>query len=182
MSTKATKAPTAAKTAAKPKLDLRQLQAQQLSGEDIEQAKGSEDDSYSFPAHESDRIHLKLVKKENDPVKKEYVSKEKIVKLVPTQYQRMELNGSFAEYDEQTILHDPRPKAVASVATQPAEPGKQKEPAQPISTIPTLQDAQMRYQQLYGEVAPAVGYDELIDLIKAKGGLTTEEAEELAAE
>lgn len=169
MSTKKTTAAAPAKPAAKQKLDLRQLQAQQLSGEDIEQAKGSEDDSYSFPAHESDRIHVELVKKENDPVAKEYVTRKKTVKLYPAEFERMEKNGSFDEYDSQTVLHDPR-KAGATKTAAPAASGTKKEPMQPVEGLPTLQDAQMRYQELYGEKAPAdKTYEQLVELIQAKG-------------
>ncbi|MDF7810713.1 hypothetical protein [Hymenobacter sp. YC55] len=179
MSTKAKTAP-AAKAVAKPKLDLKTLQAQQLSGEDLTTAKGNGDDSYEFPEHEAQFIHLKLTRKENDPVKKEYVTIEKTVKLYPLQYERMEKNGTFAEYDSQTILHDPRTKAAVSEASKPAQPGQAKEPMTPISTLPSLQDAQMRYKQVYEQDAPAVGYDELVELIKEKNGLTDEELEETA--
>ncbi|SNC62299.1 hypothetical protein SAMN06265337_0642 [Hymenobacter gelipurpurascens] len=111
-------------------------------------------------------------------MRKKYVEESKVVKLVPAQFERMVENNSFAEFDKQTILHDPRPKAVAKAAAQPAEPGEPKQPAQPLASLPTLQDAQMRYQQLYNEVAPAVGYNELIDLIKAKDSTAGEEQEE----
>ncbi|RSK50098.1 hypothetical protein [Hymenobacter rigui] len=163
----------AAKVAAKTqKLDLRELQAKQLNGEEIEQAKGNQDSSYEFPAHEADRVHLKLTKKVNDPVKKEYSDVDKVVKLVPAQYERMERNNAFAEYDSQTILHDPRPAAAKKEAEASAEAGDgNKEPMQPKKELPSLQDAQMRFQQLYPEekeLTASKNYDELIELIQAK--------------
>ncbi|MET4106033.1 hypothetical protein [Hymenobacter sp. UYP22] len=162
----------ASKTAKTQKLDLRELQAKQLNGEEIEQATGNQDSSYSFAAHEADRIHLKLTSKDNDPVKKEYVERSKIVKLVPTQYERMERNNAFAEYDSQTILHDPRPAAAKKEAEAPAEAGDaNKAPMQPKNELPSLQDAQMRFQELYPEekeLTASKNYDELVELIRVK--------------
>src|SRR4028118_398041 len=103
MSTKTKMAP---KTAAKPKLDLEELQQKQLSGEPIDMVAGNQDDFYEFAAHEADRLHIELSKKENDPVKKEYVTRSKVVKLYPLEFDRMEKNGSFAEYDSVVIKHD----------------------------------------------------------------------------
>ncbi|GAA3940489.1 hypothetical protein [Hymenobacter algoricola] len=169
MSTKTKTAPAATKTTAKPKLDLKQLQQQQMNEETSEPTEsGSEDEEYKFHAHEADRIHVKLTKKENDPIKKEYVTVDKVVKLYPVEYDRMKKNGSFDEYDSVTILHDSR-KGGSTKTMGVAAAGEKKEPMQPAEGLPTLQDVQMRYQQLYNEVAPAdKDYHELLELIKAK--------------
>ncbi|RSK29856.1 hypothetical protein [Hymenobacter metallilatus] len=161
--------PKVAAKAKTPKLDLKTLQSQQLNGEDIEQAKGNQDDSYEFPAHEADRVHVKLTSKVNDPVKKEYTVVDKVVKLVPAQYERMERNNAFAEYDSQTILHDPRPQAAKKEAE--TDDTGTKQPMQPNATQPSLQDAQMRFQELYPEdkeLTASKNYDELVELIRAK--------------
>lgn len=149
---------------------MKELQQKQLSGEELEQASGSEDESYQFPAHEADRVHVKLTKKVNDSVKKEYVDIDKVVKLVPAQFERMVKNESFAEYDSQTILHDPRPKA-AQKTEGLAAPGAAKAPMQPVAGLPSLQDAQNYYQELFPEKKDLVAgfeYDELLAQIREK--------------
>jgi hypothetical protein len=152
-----------AKTAPPQKLDLKTLQSQQLSGEDLTKATGNVDSSYSFPAHEAAYVHVRLTKKVNDPVLKQYTEETVIKKYAPVQFTRMDKSGYFntQSYDKVELVHDPR-----QAATQPAVTGNK--PWEPSEGLPTLQDAQLRYQELYGHKAPAVSYGALVELIQAK--------------
>ncbi|QNH60740.1 hypothetical protein [Hymenobacter sediminicola] len=152
-----------AKTAPPQKLDLKTLQSQQLSGEDIAQATGNVNSDYSFPAHEAAYVHVRLTKKVNDPILKQYTEETTDKKFAPVQFTRMDKSGYFntQSYDKVELLHDPR-----RAATQPAVTGNK--PWEPSEGLPTLQDAQLRYQELYGHKAPAVSYGALIELIQAK--------------
>ncbi len=121
------------------------------------------DSSYSFPAHEAAYVHVRLTKKVNDPVLKQYVEESVTKKYAPAQFTRMDKSGYFntQSYDKVELLHDPR-----RPATQPAVTGNK--PWEPSEGLPTLQDAQLRYKELYGHNAPAVSYAALVELIDAK--------------
>ena len=156
-----------AKTAKASKLNLKELQAQQANDERPEKSvSGSEDSEYKLHSYESHYVHVEILKKENDPVQKEYVDRKKTVKLYPVEFERMEKNGSFDEYDKVTILHDGR-KSSAKSSPTPAGKG----PMEPLDDVPTLQDAQMRFQELYPEdkeLTASKTYEELVQLIKDK--------------
>jgi len=163
----ATKTALTAKTA-KPKLDLRELQQKQLNGEEIEMTAGNADDAgdYEFPSHESDRVHVELTKKVNDPILKQYTDEVTRKKFVPAQFDRMVRSGYFdtTTYDKVRVLHDPRYTKSAPASTAPTG----ARPWEPAEGLPTLQDAQMRYKELYGQNAPAVSYESLLEFIQAK--------------
>jgi hypothetical protein len=153
------------------KIDLKELQQQQIDADGDPSAskeakqKGNVDSSYELPTHAAHRLHLKLSRRVNDPVKKEYTDVSNIVELTPSEYERMKSNGSFAEYDEQQILHDPRPEAVRKAsatgdvpAKTPSDPGTQ--------SFTSLQAAQMRYKELTGADAPTdKSFLDLLELI-----------------
>jgi hypothetical protein len=153
------------------KIDLKELQQQQIeangdfSASQEAKQKGNVDSSYELPKHAAHRIHLKLSRRVNDPVKKEYADVSNVVELTPSEYERMKSNGSFAEYDEQELLHDPRPASVREAsetgdvpANTPSDPGKQ--------SFTSLQAAQMRYKELTKQDAPTdKSFLELLELI-----------------
>lgn len=153
------------------KTDLKELQAQQTEADGDftaskeKKQKGNKDSSYELPEHAAHRIHLRLSRKVNDPVKKEYTTEEQVVELSPQQYERMKSNNSFAGYDAQDILHDPRPAAVQQASAKgdvpagsPSDPGTQ--------SFTSLQAAQMRYRELTGKDAPTdKSFMELLELI-----------------
>ncbi|MCC3156442.1 hypothetical protein LJ737_04290 [Hymenobacter sp. 15J16-1T3B] len=156
-----------AKAAKRPKIDLQELQRKQLDGEDLDTQKGNtaEGADYDLPTHEADRVHVRVTQRVNDATKKEYVDETRVIKLVPAQYDRMVANNYFdtQTYDKVEVLHDPR-RAAGAKAEAPATGNK---PWEPVEGLPTLQDAQVRYQQLTGRKAPAVEYDILIEFIRA---------------
>jgi hypothetical protein len=153
------------------KTDLKELQAQQVEADGDFSAskeakrKGNVDSSYELAEHSAHRIHLQLSRKVNDPVKKEYTEQKEVVELSPQQYERMKSNNSFAGYDGQTILHDPRPSTERTASEKgdvpagtPSDPGTQ--------SFTSLQAAQMRYRELTGHDAPTdKGFTELLGLI-----------------
>jgi hypothetical protein len=65
---------------------------------------------YQVPAHEAHRLHVELVTSTANPSTRQFDHAKKVVQLSPQEFERMEKNDSFAEYDEVNILHDPRPK------------------------------------------------------------------------
>jgi len=162
-------------------VDLKQLQRDQLAGNVAADATGSEDSTYHFPEHESHLVHLKLVKKVNVPGKKRYDTEERIVKLNPDQYARManEKYNAFAEYDEQVLLHDPRPKASKQAAEEGVDPATgQKDPLVPNKQIRSTQDAQLRYEELFGEKPSGdLKFAELKELIKQKESESGEDSD-----
>ena len=153
------------------KTDLKELQAQQteadgdFSASKEKKQKGNVDKSYELPTHAAHRIHLKLTRKVNDAVKKEYTTEEQTVEVSPQQYERMKANNSFAGYDGVEILHDPRPEAVRQASEKgdvpagtPGDPGTQ--------SFTSLQAAQMRYRELTKADAPTdKSFTELLELI-----------------
>lgn len=153
------------------KTDLKELQAQQteadgdFSASKEKKQKGNVDKTYELSEHAAHRIHLKLSRKVNDPVKKEYTTDEQVVELSPQQYERMKSNNSFAGYDAQDILHDPRPEAVRKASEKGDVPGGT--PSDPGSqSFTSLQAAQMRYKELTKADAPTdKSFTELLELI-----------------
>lgn len=136
-------------------VDLQELQQQQLEADGDfsiskeEKITGNQDSSYKLGKHAAHRIHLRLSRKVNDPIKKEYTTEEEVVELSPAEYERMVANGSFAGYDAQDILHDPRPSAAKKAADTPSGSGSDaKKP------LRSLADAQDRYFVLVGKHAP----------------------------
>lgn len=152
------------------KTDLKELQQQQIEADGDFTAskeakqKGNVDSSYELPKHAAHRIHLRLTRKVNDPVKKEYITEEDTVELTPAEYERMKSNGSFAGYDGQEILHDPRPEAVRQASAKgDVDAGT---PSDPKTSTASLQGAQMRYRELAGHDAPTdKSHEELLELI-----------------
>lgn len=159
-------------TSLKPKkTDLKELQEQQIeangdfSASKEKKVKGNVDETYELPEHAAHRIHLKLSRKVNDPVRKEYTTESKVVELNPAEYERMKSNGSFGEYDSQDMLHDPRPESVRKAsetgdvpANTPSDPKQQ--------SFTSLQAAQMRYKELTSKDAPTdKSFTELLELI-----------------
>ena len=70
----------------------------------IQANKSSE---FQIKETEAHLYHLELVKKENDPIKKEYVERKSIQKFAKREYLQMKDVKFFAHYDRVTILHDP---------------------------------------------------------------------------
>lgn len=152
------------------KTDLKELQQQQMEADGDFKAskeakqKGNVDSSYELPTHAAHRIHLRLTTKTNDPVAKEYVTKTEVVELNPAEYERMKSNGSFAGYDGQDILHDPRPESVRKASEKGDVPANT--PSDPKSSLESLQAAQMRYRELTGHDAPTdKSFEDLLELI-----------------
>ena len=153
------------------KTDLKELQAQQteadgdFSASKEKKQKGNVDKTYELPEHAAHRIHLRLSRKVNDPVKKEYTTESQTVELSPQQYERMKSNNSFAGYDAQDILHDPRPESVRQASEKGDVPaGTPSDPAGQSFT--SLQAAQMRYRELTKQDAPTdKSFTELLELI-----------------
>lgn len=53
-------------------------------------------------------VHVKVSKKEHDPIKKMYEEKSKVLMIYPHLYAGAVLSGRFSPYDKQEIIHDPR--------------------------------------------------------------------------
>ncbi|HEX8658317.1 MAG TPA: hypothetical protein VF690_12315 [Hymenobacter sp.] len=143
------------------KIDTATLQQQQLNaaedpeGSDIELTTGNVDEDYEFPTHEQHLMHIRLSKKVNDPIKKEYHTVETIWQGAPAQYNRMSEtrekggNDSFSEYDSVEILHDVRASAKPVTRTASSTPtGDSKKP------LRSLKDAQARFLEIVGSAAP----------------------------
>lgn len=153
------------------KTDLKELQQQQIDADGDFSAskeakqKGNVDTSYELPKHAAHRLHLKLSRRVNDTVKKEYKDESNTVELTPSEYERMKSNGSFKEYDKQEILHDPRPEAVRKASVTGDVPaGTTSDPGSQSFT--SLQAAQMRYRELTTQDAPTdKSFLELLELI-----------------
>jgi len=139
------------------KLDLEELKQQQLNvsagGEsDLATQAGNGDKSYKFPTAEAHLLHVKLITKVNNPLTKKYDEKSTIVQLSAPEFERMEKNETFKQYDEVELLHDPRPKAEIKADKTGDVPSST--PAAAKKPIRSTQDAQMRYKELTGEDAP----------------------------
>lgn len=153
------------------KTDLKELQQHQIDADGDFSAskeakqKGNVDSSYELPTHAAHRLHLKLSRKVNDPVKKEYTTTENVVELTPSEYERMNSNGSFKEYDSQELLHDPRPAAVRKASATGDVPANT--PSDPKDkSFTSLQAAQMRYKELTKQDAPTdKSFLQLLELI-----------------
>lgn len=142
--------------------DLKQKQLDATATEDgkgdIEHLKGNTPDGqdYEFPAVEANRMHVALILYVRKPGTRDFEPVEKIVKLSPQEFERMEKNDSFAEYQgedgEVQIKYDCRPKARQKAdLTGDVLTGS---PAEPPRVLATLNDAQMRYKELTKEDAP----------------------------
>lgn len=140
----------------RPNIDLDELQQQQLdaaAGQNaLETKKGNLDASHEFPANEAHLLHVKFSRKVNNPLTKQYDEQTNIVALSAPEYERMEKNESFKEFDKVELLHDPRPKARQQADKTGDVPSST--PATAKKQIRSLQDAQMRYKELTGEDAP----------------------------
>lgn len=152
------------------KTDLKELQQQQIeadgdfSASQEAKMKGNVDKTYELATHASHSLHLRLSRKVNDPVAKEYRTETKNIEVSPAEYERMKSNGSFAEYDAQDILHDPRPAAVRK-ASETGDVDADT-PSDPKSSLGSLQAAQMRYRELTKHDAPTdKSFEELLELI-----------------
>jgi len=141
-----------------------ELQRQQLLADEnpdaseIETTTGNVDSSYSLPKHEQHLMHLKLTKKEHDPIAKEYRTVETIWQGSAAQYERMSKSAdkggtdAFADYDSVELLHDVRPQSVAKAkAGSTPEGGEPTKKPAPRSLV----DAQARYKELVGIAPPA---------------------------
>lgn len=142
----------------RPSLKLEDLQQQQLNasagGEsDITTQPGSGDKTYKVPAHESHLLHVKLISLVNNPATKKYDEKSTVVQLSAPEFERMEKNETFKQYDKIELLHDPRPKAEIKADKTGDVPSKT--PAAANKPIRSTQDAQMRYKELTGQDAPS---------------------------
>jgi hypothetical protein len=166
--------------------DLKQKQLDATSYEDgqgeIDHQSGNTPDGkdYKFPAHEAGLMHVEVATFQRKPGSREFDRKAKVVKLSPQEFERMEKNDSFAEYQgedgEVVILHDSRPKARQQAdKTGDVATGSPAEPSKPLAT---LNDAQMRYHELTKENAPTdmtLGQliDKIAELEAAKGAQKT---------
>lgn len=56
---------------------------------------------------EAHLFHVELLKRENDPAKKEYVDRKVIQKFAPNEFKLMKDIKFFASYDKVTIIHNP---------------------------------------------------------------------------
>jgi hypothetical protein len=187
---------TSLKTATPPRrqlksADLDELKQQQLDATATEDGKGDiehlKGKSYEFPAHESHLVHVALIRYSRKSPTSDLEADTKIAKLSPQEFERMEKNNSFAEYQGDDgavqIMYDsrPKPRQVAD-KTGDVETGSPAEPNKPLSS---LNDAQMRYFELTKEVAPAdKTRGQLIDIIdeletKLKAEKTTPNSEEI---
>lgn len=141
----------------RPSLDLEDLKQQQLNasagGEsDITTQPGNGDEKYKVPAHEAHLLHVKLTTLVNNPNTKKYDEKSTTVQLSAPEFERMEKNETFKQYDSVELLHDPRPKAEIKADKTGDVPSNT--PAAAKKPIRSTQDAQMRYKELTGEDAP----------------------------
>lgn len=166
-------------------LDLDDLQQKQLDASagaesDIETQAGNGDKTYKLPTHEAHLLHVKLTRRVNNALTKKYDDQSNIVQFSATEFERMEKNGTFDEYDETQLLHDPRPRArVEADKTGDVDKGS---PAAAKKQIRSLQDAQRRYTELTGDLAPSdKTFTELKEAIahleKEKGAENSENAE-----
>lgn len=138
-------------------LDLEDLKQQQLNasagGEsDLATQAGNGDKAYKLPTAEAHLLHVKLITKVNNPLTKKYDEKSTVVQLSAPEFERMEKNETFKQYDEVELLHDPRPKAEIKADKTGDVPSNT--PAAAKKPIRSTQDAQMRYKELTGEDAP----------------------------
>ncbi|MGI4871380.1 MAG: hypothetical protein ACRYFX_09395 [Janthinobacterium lividum] len=152
------------------KTDLKELQQHQIEADGdfsaSQEAKitGNVDKTYKLPQHASHRLHLRLGRKVHDAAAKTYTDTSEVVELSPAEYERMKSNGSFAGYDAQDILHDPRPSAVRKASETGDVPAGT--PSDPGTHLDSLQAAQMRYRELTKHDAPTdKSFEELLELI-----------------
>jgi flagellar motor switch protein FliM len=139
-------------------LDLEELKQQQLNasagGEsEVTMQAGNGDKTYKLPVHEAHLLHVKLIQKVNNPITKKYDEKSTTVQLSAQEFERMEKNETFKQYDEVELLHDPRPKA--EIKADKTGDAPVKTPAAAKKPIRSMQDAQMRYKELTKQDAPS---------------------------
>ncbi|TPG66075.1 hypothetical protein [Hymenobacter nivis] len=159
--------------------DLDTLKQQQLDATlsddgrgDIEHVAGNTAEGqkadYQLPATEQHLLHVELATFTRKVGTRDFDRAAKVVQLSPAEFERMEKNDSFAEYQgedgEVNILHDPRSKARQKAdQTGDAPTGSPAEANKPLTS---LQDAQMRYKELTKQDAPTnVSFEELVALI-----------------
>lgn len=170
----------------RPSLKLEDLQQQQLNasagGEsDITTQPGNGDKTYKVPAHEAHLLHVKLISLVNNPTTKKYDEKSTTVQLSAPEFERMEKNETFKQYDKIELLHDPRPKA--EIKADKTGDVQTQTPAAAKKPLRSTQDAQMRYKELTGQDAPSdKNFTELKEAIahfeKEKGAQSSTEADD----
>lgn len=130
-------------------------------------AEGKKAD-YQLPTVEQHLVHVELVSFVRKPGTRDFDRTAQVVQLSPTEFERMEKNDSFIEYQgedgEVNILHDPRSKARQKAdRTGDVTTGS---PAEPNKPLLSLNDAQMRYHELTKQNAPTnVSYEELVAIV-----------------
>jgi hypothetical protein len=150
-------------TTQRHKIEPAELQQQQLNAaedpenSEIEMTTGNVDSEYKLPQHEQHLMHVRLVKKVNDPINKEYKTEETVWKGSPALYERMSKDadkggtGTFSEYDKVELLHDVRPQATGKATPAPKVGTETDSTKKPMRS---LKDAQERYKELVGFDAP----------------------------
>ena len=155
--------------------DLETLKQQQLDAiqsddgrGDIEHVKGNTAAAgdYELPANTGHLVHLRLTKSVANELTQQFDKTETSDAFSPAEFERMEKNDSFREYQKVEIVHDPRPKArQLADKTGDVPTGS---PAEANKSLASLNDAQMRYKELTKEDAPTnVSYEELVALVLA---------------
>lgn len=114
---------------------------------------------------EKHMVHVALVSKVNDPVKKEYKTTVHHQMFSVRDYNNMKEGNHFKQYDEVIVTHMPTPEDIANKknATLPGAPAAPAPAASaaagPVTNEPPPQTAtqklQARYKELFGVDAPA---------------------------
>ena len=99
------------------------LKQRQLSG-DIETIPGNTPEgsaeSYTLPKEEAGFVHLRVIKKENDSRKREYVETiNTVLKETPRDFESRNARKAYGHYDSVVILHDPREKDAEPKVKEP---------------------------------------------------------------
>lgn len=116
---------TAAQKHAKQLDDNKLLQQKQLAEEKFETVKASNKKD-EILKHESHLMHVEVMQKTHDKVKKDYITHKNVVKISAKQFNQMELDNAFGVYDGVEIIHDCRTEAEKVAQAKALEAIKKK--------------------------------------------------------
>ncbi len=97
--------------------------------------------------------HLLLVKKQHDPIKKEYVRHEMVQSFSPVDYRSMNVTKHFQTFDEVEILHDPILNVKGLKTTEPITAENQAPATEVTDAAKELIDLREQYALLFGTPA-----------------------------
>ena len=81
---------------------------------DVKKIPGNLIPQHQIPEDEAHLVHLRLTKRQNDPVGKKYVDRVQTQNFTVADFRQMQRNNFLADYDNVEIIHDPMQRSVAA--------------------------------------------------------------------